>query len=538
MNTTRSTRAAAIAASMALLIAACGSPTSDSPSSESKTDVAPTGGALDKTFVLTLPADPGALDPALSVSNTLNSMAAFIYDPLVNVDLEGNVVSGLATSWEQQADKVTFTIKEGVTCSDGSAFTAQTAADNINFVADPENASPWLGVGVPVGARAEADGATLTMNLDQPAPFVLIGLSAMFLVCDAGLADRSILVGGATGTGPYTLEEIVPNDHYTFKIRKEYTWGPAGAAAAGSAMPGTVTMRVIESETTAANLLLAKEANGGVVSGADADRLDAAGLAFISSVAVTGEQWYNQANGHVTADPAVRAALAQSVDLAELRKVITSGKGTPPTVFATVSPAACPGDVLAAHLPAYDPEGAKAGLEAAGWSAGADGKRSKDGTALKIILLLPSSMGTPAAAGAELAKAAWGAVGFEVDVQQLPEDQTVMILFSTGEWDVAWATLNVGSPDQFMPFVTGPGPAESGGNFSSIDNPEYAAKVAEATSQLGADSCPTWLAAEAELVKANSVTPFANTLRKMYLNGAVIDQSVSTSIPTAIEMTD
>ena len=37
-------------------------------------------------------------------------------------------------------------MKKGITCSDGSAFTAQTAADNVNYVANPKNSSPFAGV--------------------------------------------------------------------------------------------------------------------------------------------------------------------------------------------------------------------------------------------------------------------------------------------------------------------------------------------------------------------------------------------------------
>ncbi|MDR1833889.1 MAG: ABC transporter substrate-binding protein [Propionibacteriaceae bacterium] len=490
--------------------------------------------AVATEFTLALSADPGALDPSMSPVNALMWASRFAYDTLVNVDLEGNVHSGLASDWKQEADKVTFTIPPGRTCSDGSEFTAQTAADNINFVADPANESPLLGAFLPAGATATAEGGTLTLNMELPSPFVLSMISDLYMVCDAGLADRSMLASATLGTGPYVLTEAIPNDHYTYAIRDGYSWGPDATTNVG--LPETVVLRVVENETTAANLLLNGEINAAMVVGADADRLDAAGLYSIEALSVMGEQWYNQGEGHVGADPAVRQALATSVDLTELRQVLTSGKGSAPTTLSTSDPVPCPGDSISAALPAYDPEGAKAALDAAGWKAGADGVRAKDGEPLAITFMVDTALGDPAAAAAELAVAAWTEAGFQVDLQQLPTDQASGILFGTGAWDVAWEPLQVSSPDQIMPYLTGPGLADGGTNFSNIANTAYDEKVAAASAQLGTAGCADWLAAETELIKANNLTVFANNLIKVYGNGATFEH-VSTIVPTSIRMT-
>ncbi|MDR0591980.1 MAG: ABC transporter substrate-binding protein [Bifidobacteriaceae bacterium] len=531
LKTIRAICAAALAAATALAAASCNSSGGESdPGGQ-------TGSGLDKTFTMAMVADPGALDPALGVSSSLNQFSSFAYDTLVNLARSGDVLSGLATAWEQEADKVIFTIKEGVTCSDGSTFTAQTAAGNINFVADPENASPLLGVTVPVGATAEAEGSTLTLNLASPSPFVLSSLTDLYMVCDAGLADRSTLVSATNGTGPYVLEDLVPNDHYTYKVRPEYAWGPDGAATAGSDMPGTVVVRVIENETTAANLLTSKEINAAVIRGADADRMEAAGLASQVTLAVAGEQWYNHGEGHLTADPAVRDALAQAVDLTELGQVLTSGKGSPPTLFTILDPAPCTGSVVAENLPVHSVESAGAVLDAAGWVVGADGIRAKDGTALKLSFVYNSGLGAPGSAAAELAVAAWAAVGIQVEPQQISDDQLLPVLFGTGEWDVAWVTLHLVSPDQLVPFVSGAGLAEGGQNFSEIDNAAYDALAAEAMGEMGAAGCPAWLEGQAELTKANDVTLFVNNATKMYLQGAEMSD-FTTHLPTSIKMTD
>ena len=74
---------------------------------------------------------------------------------------------GLAESWEETPTSVTYTLKDGITCADGTPLTASTVADNFSFVADPANQSPLLGLYVPPGITAEADDAARTVTLDE-----------------------------------------------------------------------------------------------------------------------------------------------------------------------------------------------------------------------------------------------------------------------------------------------------------------------------------------------------------------------------------
>ena len=152
-----------------------------------------------------------------------------------------------------------LTLAEGITCSDGSALTASDVVANLDYIANPENQSPFLGTYYPVGATAVADDAamTITITLAAPAPFALNGLANLPIVCAAGMADRASLASATAGTGPYVLSEAATGDHYTYTIRDGYTWGPNGASTDVAGMPDTVVVRVVENPSTAANLLLA-----------------------------------------------------------------------------------------------------------------------------------------------------------------------------------------------------------------------------------------------------------------------------------------
>ena len=141
----------------------------------------------DGTFTFSMSADPGALDPQMSAVSALFQLSRFAYDTLVSINAEGEIGSQLASEWTTDELVTTLTLNEGITCSDGSEFTAQTAADNIACVADPANQSPFLGAFLPVGVTAAADGSDVVLTLASPAPFLLAGLSNLPMVCDAGL---------------------------------------------------------------------------------------------------------------------------------------------------------------------------------------------------------------------------------------------------------------------------------------------------------------------------------------------------------------
>ena len=233
------------------------------------------------TFSMALSSDPGNLDPQMAAGSALFTMSQLAYDSLVSVNAEsGAIESQLATDWTVDGTKVTFTLADGVTCADGSELTPTVVADNIAFVGDPKNQSPFLGTFLPVGATAKADDAagTVTLKLAAPASFVLNGLASLPIVCQAGLDDRKSLAQGTAGTGPFELTEAAPGEQYTYQVRDGYTWGPNGATTATEGTPATIVMKIVQNETTSANLLLSGDLNAASIIGPDAERLDQAGL--------------------------------------------------------------------------------------------------------------------------------------------------------------------------------------------------------------------------------------------------------------------
>ncbi|GAA5202778.1 ABC transporter substrate-binding protein [Microbacterium jejuense] len=521
---TRSAVAVAVTAVAVAALAGCSGAGDDGGESSGYVD----GG----TFTISMVADPGALDPQASAVSTLFQLSAFAYDRLVSIDQDGKVQSQLASDWSIDGTAITLTLNDGITCSDGSDFTADTAVANILWIADPENQSPFLGSFLAPVASAEADGSTITIELAAPAPFALEGLANVPMVCAAGLDDRDQLTAATLGTGPYVLTDAVPNDHYTYELNEDYAWGPGGVTADEEGLPAQIVARIIPNETTAANLVLSGEINAASIVGPDAARLEAAGLFSQGLPALVGEQWYNQNAGHATSDPAVRMALTQALDLAELQKVVTSNAGEPATRLTVLPPSTCDYDAVSGNVPVFDVDAANAALEDAGWVPGADGIREKDGVKLELTFLYANTLGTGGTSAAELATQQWEEIGVKATPTQNDSTTLTGTIFGSGAWDVAWVPLNVSNPDQVVGFVSGAS-APDGTNFAGIHNADYEAGVAAAMGMVGAEGCDTWKEAETALFTAADVVPFANNVVKTYAKGAeftMLDQIVPTSI--------
>src|SRR5262245_36281596 len=117
----KSVLAIAAAGALTLTLAACGGNGSASASSGQNF-------ANGKTFTMVLGSDPGSLDPQCTSLSTALETDAFMYDPLVNIDPQGNMVAGLAEKWSGTATTATYTLRKNVTCSDGSPLTASVVA--------------------------------------------------------------------------------------------------------------------------------------------------------------------------------------------------------------------------------------------------------------------------------------------------------------------------------------------------------------------------------------------------------------------------
>ncbi|MCX3058182.1 ABC transporter substrate-binding protein [Streptomyces beihaiensis] len=490
-----------------------------------------------KTFTMAYASDPGNLDPAQTVMSIAVGINRYLYDPLIRLDDKGEPQAGLAQKWQASTKSATFTLRPGITCSDGEPLTASEVAANINYIGDPKNKSPLAGVQIQPGTTAKADDnrRTVTVTSGVPDAFLLRDAGSVPIACGKGLKDRHVLAHGGkrSGTGMFTLTEAVPGDHYTLTRRENYTWGPGDPGARG--LPDKVRIEVIPNETTAADLLLSGKLNAAAISGPEQKRLSAKKLFHADIRAPLGMLWFNQAGSRPGSDKAVRRALVQALGLSDVGKVITGGTGSPSRGLITIAPAPCPGDPVTGNLPAHDLRAAKATLDRAGWTTDSGGTRTKDGKKLALRLVYGTQNGPTMAAGAELIQKQWRSLGAEVTLKPLDSPGVNQTLFGSGNWDVSMGPVSVAVPSQLTPFVSGPTPPK-GVNFSDVRNQRYQDLVRRASAKAGTAGCPQWQQAEEALVKDLDVVPYYNSLTPVFGESARFTLSQDAIVPSSIRM--
>ncbi|MEU1350821.1 ABC transporter substrate-binding protein [Streptomyces sp. NPDC005795] len=443
------------------------------------------------------------------------SQAHYAYDALVNVAPDGALVSGLASSWQATTTTATFTLRPGITCSDGTALTASAVARALTYAGDPANqlaGAQTVLPNVPFKASADDGTGTVSATAAAPFPFLTRTIGLLPIVCPAGLDRPRSLDRVTQGTGPYVLTRYTPGGPYEFTVRDDYSWGPAGATTKEPGLPAHIVLSVVPQASTAANLLLTGGVDIAGVSGPDRARLTGRGLSTADVATVIGLTFFNQRPGRALSDRALRRALVSALDRRGLANVAVGGTGSPATDFGAEG-AVCHADLADANLPARN---AAEALRAAGWTRSGDGPLTKDGRPLQLRLITSPELGPTLVSVAELMARQWTKLGAEVDLVAESLPALVNAMYRSADFDVVvGSTPGVALPVGFIPFFSGPTPAR-GLNFAGVVNPEYDALVAQALQETDTTGCDTWNRAAAALFRSADALPIAQGRSGVY----------------------
>lgn len=141
------------------------------------TSDAPTGEPTDEQRFSVNISEPASLDPAMASEVEGAHVIRLLFQTLVSLSPELEVVPGVATEWAVGDDGVTwtFTLADDAVFSDGNPVTAQDFAYEFARAADPDLASPSSYQGLPIVGWADVNGAEPSGEIgDEPVSGVTV----------------------------------------------------------------------------------------------------------------------------------------------------------------------------------------------------------------------------------------------------------------------------------------------------------------------------------------------------------------------------
>ena len=292
------------------------------------------GGEKDPNGVLTIGVNRAVEDLNPFAFEAIFDVQSMIFEPLVEYGEDGEIVPGLAESWEESKDgkTLTFHLRKGVTFSDGAPWNAEAAKKSLDVWIGDEGYS-FLETSKVVTGVTATDEPTLTLTLSRAYPYVLQELSLVrpvrFLSPNAFDA-KGEYGGEPIGTGPWVLESNSPTE--TVLTRNEDYWGeaPEAAEVAIKVIPDAKTrltalrtgdIDLIGGDWTAP--LLPEDAQEIEKGGAGLERGHRPGT-------TTQLLGFNPAPDRITSDPAVREAIGWPWTGRRSPRLSTSGTPAPP----------------------------------------------------------------------------------------------------------------------------------------------------------------------------------------------------------------
>jgi len=433
---------AGICAAVALLLAACGGGGGGGGQGGAAAAAGPpqTGGMA----VIAVTSDFQAFNPVVNTHATTDDVIRFmLFTPLIQYDEKLNAKPWLATSWELADTAVVFHLRNDVKWHDGQPVTAEDVKFTFDLAKDTTTASligsAYLGL---VKSATVIDPYTIRFSFTAPHAQALDDFwwapIPRHLLKDTPPTQLSQAAYNRqpVGSGPFKFSAWKPNETLTLEANTAF---PAGLG--GRPKLDRVVFRIIPEPTTMVTELVngTTDVIGWTLQPDQAVQVQGqAGLQLkhFPSREFTYLAW----NGtrEPFNDPAVRRAMGMAIDRASIIKGLMRGFAVP---AAGMIPSWSPMSSQA-QPPAFDVNGAKQALAAAGWTdANHDGVVEKNGKPLRFVLMVNSANRTHQDM-AQVLQQELKAVGAQVEVRT-QEFQTMLRQFKARDYDAVIANWSL-----------------------------------------------------------------------------------------------
>lgn len=437
-----------MAAALALALSGCaGGATADSAASSTPR----AGGSL------TIGIDNwcGAYDKQQTSGCTFSNIQ--VTDNLVDQDPEtGKVVPWLATSWKvsDDAKTYTFTLRKGVTFSNGEAFDAQAVKENFDAViALGKQGNAFQSSAYLLGYTGSTviDPQHVAVSFSQPKAGFLQSLSEAPLgivspsTTKQTAAERA---NGVVGSGPFVISKLEQGKQIVLTKRKDYDWGSSVRGNTGAAYLSKLTFLVIPEASARIGALTSGQVDAiSYPSSNDIAEVKSSSNVFSAASAGVVYTLYPNTSDPLLAQEPVRQAIQRSIDRDEIKQVTLDDTGKAAT---NIVSSTFPGWTdLSSHL--TDSKAAvKKILQGAGWSKGSDGIWAKDGQRLSTNLQYSDANDKQQF---ELIQQQLKANGIEVQLEQRTAAQ-LSANQDSGDWGLQYGNLTRPDPDVFLSAFT------------------------------------------------------------------------------------
>lgn len=366
--------------------------------------------------------DVQTLDPFLATAAPNAPLSELTSAEFVRFDARGNAIPELVTAIPSKANHgisadgktIVWHLRRGVRWSDGAPFSARDVVYTYRVTMDRNNnipvRTPWerlAGVTAP-------DPYTVVFRFK--APYALFLQDYFSTLSNTCVLPEHVLGPGTNinqaafnalpvGIGPFRYTAFHRGDDVEMEANPYY-WR-------GHPKLRRIVYKMITAENTDFTELQTGELDlWALINGALAQR-----VRTLPNVAVTSAPggimsgiWFNTQRPSVS-DRRVREALRYATDQRTMVDKIALGNGI---LQRSLIPSVAQGYLAMPPVP-YDPKRAAALLAAAGWKAGPDGLRRKNGVPLSVDIAIPSDY-APSANAANILRADWGAIGVTVTI--------------------------------------------------------------------------------------------------------------------------
>ncbi|WP_329767546.1 ABC transporter substrate-binding protein [Bacillus nitratireducens] len=359
------------------------------------------------TFVIGMPSPGGIFLPHFMENGWDGNITQAIFAPLVGLDKEGKPIPILAKKWDISENQLTYTfhLKDDVKFSDGSPLTADDVAFTLTLLHDPTySGATDISQTAIKGGQAYKEGKatsiegiqvidpktiTITTEKVNAQTLSLIGgevISKAYYGKEykqGNLEYLKELYGKPMGAGAYKLDKYIPGQEVRFVANENYFEGKPKIEH--------FIYKITKGDTNLQQFQAGEVDYDGFTTNTETiEQLKDLGFANIN--VYTGSSYgYIKMNYKKSyfKDKRVRQAFIYGL---ERQKVIdTYFQGYASLVNVPITPVSWAYTEEGINKYEYNLEKAKKLLDEAGWKAGSDGIREKDGQKLKVSYFASSA---------------------------------------------------------------------------------------------------------------------------------------------------